>query len=142
MEKRITYGISLILLLTIALGLYCWLRHSPDDPFAGIKPADVHIAARDLVSIFTKNESLADREYLYKTLSVRGVIKAIKKDGTGSYMVYLTAGPEWPACVSCSLDSLYTHQSFTLRVGDSTILRGICAGRLMDVVLLQCIIEK
>jgi hypothetical protein len=40
------------------------------------------------------------------------------------------------------LDSQFNAQYPALQTGDSLRLLGICTGRLKDVILVQCIIEK
>jgi hypothetical protein len=142
MEKRIKYGIALLLLLMAGLAIYGYLHHLPGGSPLPLKEADISIAARDLVSVFDKNETLSDRKYVYKVLSVRGVIKKIRKNEDGNYIIYLGSNPEPGPSVSCSLDSLYNSHSLSLKAGDSATIRGTCAGRLTDVVLIQCIIEK
>lgn len=143
MEKRIKYGGFLLLLVMAGLAIYGYLYHLSGQPPLLIKEADISIAARDLVNVFDSNEALSDRKYLYKILSVRGIIKKIRKNEQGNYTVYLLgSNPDTSSSVSCSLDSLYNHYSLSIKAGDSLTIRGDCVGHLFDVNLVQCIIEK
>jgi putative nucleic acid binding protein len=147
MEIRKKYR-SIMLLLLPALLLVSYFIIKSGKLLSGeshiIHKADFHLAARDLSCVFTHDELQSDQRYLYKTLSVSGVINKVRKDESGNYMVSLR-GNDFPGqsfSISCTLDSLYNQHSSSLKTGDSTTIRGICAGVLHDVVLLQCIIEK
>jgi hypothetical protein len=141
MHKRMKYGWTLLLSFVAGLATYFLLFHSSWCPDTRLKDAAVQISPRDLLHVFDKNEAAFDREYLNKVLSVRGVIKKIKKSGADNITLYLGKDPEQGPSISCSLDSLYNHPAL-LKPGDSVTIRGTCAGRLMDIILIQCIIEK
>jgi hypothetical protein len=151
MEKRIKYGGSLLLLLLAAMALYVYIYeyHLSVNSPGPIKPAEARMTAHELVSLFDSSETLSGRKFFYKVLSVRGIVKKIRKNDQGSYTVDLggsvTAGRNSynePAYVSCSLDSAYNTLPPPLEAGDSTSIRGICAGYLSNVLMVQCIIEK
>lgn len=136
------YGWTLLLSFVAGLATYCLFFHSSWCSHSGPKDAAIQIAPRDLLHIFNKNELSFDRDYLNKVLSVHGVIKKIKKNEADHYTLYLGNDPEKGPSISCSLDSRYDHSPFLLKTGDSVAIRGSCAGRLMDIILIQCIIEK
>ncbi len=142
MEKRMKYRMTLLLSFVAGLAIYCLLFHSSWCSDPRLKDATVKISSGDLLANFNESEAFFDREYLSKVLSVRGIIEKIKKDRKDQYILYLGKDPEKGPSVACSLDSLYNHSSLALRPGDGVTLRGICAGRLSDIILIQCIIEK
>lgn len=141
MERRTKYGILFLVFLTAGLGLYGILQQA-----SGVNKilaqADMHITAPGLTASFVGNEKLADSLYLNKVVSVRGFFQQLIDDGSGNYIVRLSGDRSGKATVDCHLDSLYTREELLLRSGDSVIIRGTCAGRWVNVVLLQCIIEK
>ncbi|MES1159269.1 MAG: hypothetical protein ABUM51_00785 [Bacteroidota bacterium] len=141
MEKRIKYGTTLLLLLISGLLVYGYFYHLSGGRTSPAK-ADSKVTARDLISLADKNEALFDRLYLYKTLSVGGVIKDIERSKSGSYTLSLGGDTNIPTSINCPLDSLYNSRTLSLRKGDSCSVRGTCAGRLADISLVQCIIEK
>ena len=141
MTKKIRSRIILILLFTLGLAITGWFLHQPWGP-AAIKKADVQIGARDLTRLFCSNESVSDQQYLYKTLSVRGVIKNIRKNNPHDYTVWLAGNSGLSSSVSCRMDSNWYNRDRPLRTGDSVVIRGTCAGRFMDVILLRCILER
>jgi hypothetical protein len=141
MEKRVKYGGILLLFLIVGLLLYGYFFHiSHTQSPLSFKTA-IHVNAGDLIRLSNRNESLFDRQYLYKVLSVRGVVQKIKKNRDG-ITVLLEGPPSLPQAVSCSLDTLYNSRQPDLRPGDSCTILGNCAGSLKDVILLQCIVKK
>jgi hypothetical protein len=141
MERRIQYGIFFLLFLATGLFVYGLFFHSM--PGSGIfAKADVHIGAADLSAGFDSHEGLSDSLYLDKVLSVSGVVRKIRKNGSGNYTLSLGNRSSPVPAVSCILDSSYNHRPAPVTEGDSLTVLGTCAGQLTNVVLLQCIIEK
>lgn len=136
------YRTTLLLSFVAGLAIYCLFFHSSWCRGNQIKDAALKISSKDLMANFDKSEAFFDREYLSKVLSVGGVIEKIKKDETDHYTVYLGRNPEKGPAIACSLDSLYDHSTLGFKPGDGITLRGTCAGRLSDIILTQCIIEK
>lgn len=154
MDSRKKYKPTFLLLLIPGLLLLGYIFFRSGNLLSNAPPiihkADFHVAARDLFCVFTSNELQSDQRYLYKTLSVSGIINKVQKTESGNYIVSLGGSndpqeqrsQEQSYSVNCTLDCLYNQHSPSLRTGDSATIRGICAGVLHDVVLLQCIIEK
>ena len=139
MQRRTIYGILLSLFLLSGLlicGFFCRPRPAP------LVRADIFVSPDNLTASFDSNEALSDSLYLYKVLSVGGSITKILKRESGNYII--TLGNETPgrSVVECNLDTIYNHQFLSLKNGDSVTIRGTCAGRLQNVILMQCIIEK
>ena len=141
MERRIQYGIFLLLFVAASLSIYGFFFHSAPGSQV-IAKVDTHISAGDLAAAFDNHEGLSDSLYLFKVLSVSGVVKKLRKTGSGTYTVSLGDRTSTTATISCILDSTNSQHSISLMPGDSLTIWGTCAGRLSDVVLVQCIIEK
>jgi hypothetical protein len=141
MERRTKYGIFLLVFLIAGLAIY-GILYQLDAGVKDLAKADIHISAPGLTASFEGNEGLADSLYLYKVLSVSGVIQQLIDDGSGKYIVRLSGDRSGKTMVDCHLDSLYTRDDLLLRAGDSVTVRGTCAGQWVNVILLQCIIEK
>jgi hypothetical protein len=145
MEKRIRSGIILMLPLIMGLAVYGWISHFSEAGPAAIRQADAEIDARALVDLSNHNEALFNQEYLYKTLSVSGIIREIRRgtpSGPGDYTISLAGISGLPGVVKCCMDSTYDRHESGLMAGDSVVIRGTCAGRFMDVILLECILER
>ena len=135
------YVIGILLLLvsiSLAAGLFC----RPPSGAISMAKADGSISSARLASSFDSNEALSDSLYLYKVISVRGVVQKIVRRDPGGYILTLDGRTPGKAAVDCHLDSIYNNRYLPLRNGDSVSLRGTCAGRLFNVILMQCIIEK
>lgn len=141
MEKRVKYGGILLLFLTIGLLLYGSFYHLSENSSPELAKASIPVNASDLIGLSEKDEASFNHQYLYKVLSVRGVIRKVKKTHSG-VTVLLGGHAALPEFISCNLDTLYTSRQPDLHTGDSCTIQGNCAGRLKDIVLLQCIIER
>ena len=141
MEKRIKYGTILLISLIIGLGLYGYFFHLYGASDGNIRRADAHITANELSGIADKNEAFFNTQYLYKVVSVRGIVREVRKNDAG-YVISIGNTPSPSSVVSCIMDSIYLHRSPSLKTGDSCAIRGTCAGHLKVVVLLSGIIEK
>jgi hypothetical protein len=114
----------------------------PDTTLSSMPGSDFRMPAYELISRYDSNEPGTNDQYLNKILSVSGVIKSISKTDSGGYALYLGSHTDLPVAIYCSLDSLYNPHRLFLRPGDSTIIRGTCFGRVHDIIMTQCIIEK
>ena len=137
MLHRPKYVIGMLLMLA-SLGTGC---HSTPGS-APMTKADGFLSSTQLSSSFDNNETLSDSLYLYKVLSVHGTIQKIVRRESGSYVITLDSRTPCRTMVDCTLDSIYNSRYLPLNDGDSITLRGTCAGRLLNVLLMECIIEK
>ena len=141
MQRRTIYSRFLPLLLLSGLSIYgSFCRNNPH-PGPLVK-ADIFVNSADLAASFDSNEAFSDSLYLYKVLSVRGLIEKILKRESGNYVITLGGRVPGMVVVDCILDTVYDHRFLSLKNGDSIIIRGTCAGRLQNVLLMHCIIEK
>ncbi|HEV3326609.1 MAG TPA: hypothetical protein VG052_13420 [Puia sp.] len=141
MERRTRYGTILLLILTTGLFIYGFFFHSwPSDQPAA--KANLSITAGELALAFDRNESRSDSLFLHKALSVRGIIRQISENGSGGYTATMEGNSPDGTAVEGHMDSRYNSRYAALKAGDSLRLLGICAGRLGNVILVQCIIEK
>src|SRR5579859_223313 len=137
MERRTKYGIMLLIGLIAGLAIYGFL-HQIYGGNKALARAEVHITAPELVASFDRDEGQADSLYLYKVISVSGILRELSAKGPGDFVVRLAGDGPGKALVDCHLDSLYNTDDLSLRAGDSVTIRGTCAGRWLNVTLLQC----
>jgi hypothetical protein len=141
MERRTRYGIFLLAFLIAGISLYGFFSQLQGGRRM-LANADVRVSAAALTAAFDRNERAADSLYLYKVISVSGVLQQVVQDGPGNYIARLAGDRNGKALVDCHLDTLYQRDNAGLRTGDNVTIRGTCAGRWSNVILLQCIIEK
>lgn len=115
-----------------------WVYKEPDKS-VGNRSTDIIISAGQLVKAFEEDENSANAKYLNKIIEVTGIIKSITENDKEICVVIkddnATAG------VSCSFD-LSTIEKSNFVPGKSIIVKGICNGFLMDVVLNKCVVIK
>jgi hypothetical protein len=140
MNRRTKHTLFLLLGIVTGLSLcglfYHMLVRQP------MSAPDMVLSASALTDAYDNNEGRADSLYLYKKLSVRGVLNRLHKNESGRYVATLDGRYPGRTAVDCILDSLYSPAPPELRRGDTLTIRGRCAGRSLNVILVQCIIEK
>ena len=119
------------------IGFYLWNK-----PHAAIGKPDLAVLATELANEFTKDEVAATAKFMgssTKTLiiQVSGTISGVKKDTSG-IAIYLDTGDPING-VSCVLDRFTEQPRTDYRVGELVTLKGICTGKLTDVVVDRCV---
>ena len=135
--KRKILGFGIIIAGIVAcLGLY--LFQKPAERVI-TQDAEFNVKATDIFNEFDKNESLANKKYLNKIVSVKGEISDISAVDSVGINVMLTADNPLFG-VSCQLP--FGAPDSSLKVGDEVQITGLCTGKLMDVVLVRCRVEN
>ena len=140
MNRRTKYGAYLLLVLLTGLSVcglifHLFVKQPPSPP-------DAVLSAPALTDAYDNGEGQADSLYLYKILSVRGALYQWHKNESGHYVATLEGHFPGKTAIDCILDSLYTADPPNFKRGDTLTVRGRCDGRSLNVVLVQCIIEK
>lgn len=130
-----------VLLIVLAIGIVSvsygfYLLHK--------KPADVRklsadfsISAATIVNAFSDNEQEANKKYLDKVIDVKGKVADIKLEANGNTTLFLDSGNPL-ASVTCSFYNDEAASVKSVKKGDEVIVKGMCTGFLMDVVLNKC----
>ena len=140
MNRRTQYGFFALFGLITGLSLCGLIFHVfVKRP---LSPPDVVLSAPALTDAYDNGEGHADSLYLYKKLSVKGSLSRLHKNESGQYVATLEGRYPGRTAVDCILDSLYSPTPPEVKRGDTLIIRGRCAGRSLNVTLIQCIIEK
>jgi hypothetical protein len=127
-----------ILLAIVALGLvvgtitFLYVFRKPVDSVASQK-ADIVIQADSIVVAFETNENEANARFLDKVVEVKGTIAEITSDTSGYNIVIRNS--DAVSGVSCLLGKEQAEKAKALKVGENIVLKGVCTGFLMDVVL-------
>ena len=140
MNRRTKFGVYLLLVLvtgTSIFGLLFHLRNRQPLP-----APDMVLSAPALTDAYDSGEGHADSLYLYKKLSIRGSLCRLQKNESGQYVATLEGRYPGRTAVDCILDSLYAPAPPEIKRGDTLTVRGRCAGRSLNVILVQCIVEK
>lgn len=119
------------------IGVALYLYHKPHKDIRRA-PADFKTSAAALFEEYSDNESAANAKYLDKIIEVSGVIKEINNSEDGELSITLESESEMFGVI-CQMDPFTQHDLSGLTEGHEVVLKGICTGMLMDVVLVRCV---
>jgi hypothetical protein len=136
-SKRKILGIGIMVAGVIA-SVALYLYQKPADRVV-TQDAEYSVNAIDIFNEFDANEAQANKKYLNKVVSVAGEVSDISAvDSIGINIVLTSENPLFG--VSCQLP--FGAPDSSVKVGDLVQITGLCTGKLMDVVLVRCRIEK
>jgi hypothetical protein len=137
MKKKIFIGVIIAVVAAIAIGVY--LFNKPHQSISGDSPAFI-LDAKSLANEYETNEAQANSKYLGKVVEVSGSISEKVKDSKGK--ITLTLQGADLSGVGCEFEPGAQKELSDLHEGEKVIVKGICTGVLMDVVLVDCVIKK
>lgn len=133
--KYIAIGIVLLVLTGFLIANY-FLNKPAARTIEG--DADYQVDAHQLYTQFEEDEEKANEKYLNKIIAVRGKITDISEPDSLGFTV--TLGTDGMFGISCEVADV--EKTRFINVGDSITMKGLCTGKLMDVVLVKCIVEE
>jgi hypothetical protein len=133
--KKIIF--SIIGIAAIAAGFGFYLFNKPHQSIENTTAA-ASTFANNLVAEFEANENTANQKYLGKIVEVKGIISDQSTDEHGVVNVVLQGGDL--AGVGCQFEKTVKLTDLSLQKGQQIIVKGICTGMLMDVVLVDCVL--
>jgi hypothetical protein len=121
-----------------AAATYGFKEYSRKVPDTHELTAAFQIDAVDLVNKFDADAFAATDQYADKVIEVRGFVGSIHLTDT-SGTVLLKAGTSISSVV-CQVDKKNLGEIKQLHHGEMVIIKGICSGYLMDVIMVRCIL--
>lgn len=98
------------------------------------------LSAKQLISDFRNDETIATKKYLDKAITVTGEIKSIRNLDNHSIVISLEDAMEG---VSCTIDSAdiatYASKLAHYKTGSRGTFKGRCSGMLMDIQVINCV---
>ena len=134
MKKKLAIIIFAALTGTAAYGFY--LYNKPVASLADQK-ALYTVSATRLMREYQENEAASNSRYLGKILKVKGKISDIVTDEKGTLTIHLETDDAF--VVSCQLADDQKKNIASLSKNAEVMLKGVCTGILMDVVLVDCV---
>ena len=133
--KKITKYIFIIGLLGIFIGYKMYNK-----PHINVaeKPVEITIIANTLLADFSSDETKANTKYLDKIIAVKGMVTNVEFNGEKA-AISLQTKDDFGSVV-CYLVKDEVKKSAAIKEGQEVILKGICTGFLMDVILVKCVI--
>ncbi len=135
--KKLIIGSALLLLVLAGVMLY--MNYDFRAGIAKEEP-DYVIDARTLFAEYDADEDAANQKYLGKTIEVSGDINHIDKT-TDPVTISLEAGAVMGNLV-CELSKTVEVDVTGIEEGEKITIKGSCSGKLLDVILVNCIIVE
>ncbi|MEO6167926.1 MAG: hypothetical protein ABIO46_14055 [Chitinophagales bacterium] len=127
-------------LIWLSLGLFGWYYvNRPTATLAGTT-ADFSVKSPVIYSQFNEDEESANQQYLGKVIEVSGTVQDLKVEENGELTITLKGDEMFG--VSCKMTGNGDKIAQKIKKGDGVTVKGICSGKLMDVVLVNCSLLK
>ena len=139
MKTYVKIALAVVMFIAIAgIGVGLYLFNLKPKNLSKAKP-DLVIAAFDLQKAFEENEGAATAKYVNKVLEVSGEISSVKPGENSSVSVALKTSNDMSSVI-CTFPP--STKPAALTPGTSVVIRGVCSGYLMDVLLNNCAIAE
>ncbi len=135
--RKLIIGSALLLLVLAGVMLY--MNYDFRAGIAKEEP-DYVIDARTLFAEYDADEDAANQKYLGKTIEVSGDINHIDKTND-PVTISLEAGGVMGNLV-CELSKTVEVDVTGIEEGEKITIKGSCSGKLLDVILVNCIIVE
>lgn len=140
MKKIFKHLLSLIVVsgfLIIAFGSDD--QESTESEISTVQPS-ITVSAEKLYSDYEDNGVAADGKYKGKVIRVTGVVNNIDRDIMDNIYVTLK-GDQYFGDIQCFFSESYVGIASQLSKGQRITVKGMCDGKLMNVMLNGCVIE-
>jgi len=117
----------------LAGGVGYYMYNKPKAAMESMQSYSV-LQAADLVQKFETDESAAEEEFLDKTIEVSGIVKEKNESGI------ILEGSDEITGVLCEFEN--PSDLASVEIKQKIVVKGICTGKLLDVVLSRCIVVK
>lgn len=109
-------------------------------PLADIKKADVDITitAQNLLDDYKKDEDLANKKYVDNIVQIKGEISKISVENGNSVITLKDLNGE--SGIMCHLLPEENLNILKLKKGSQIIIKGVCTGNLLDVIMVRCVL--
>ncbi len=135
-KKLLIFG-CLAAVIGGGVGYYMWNK-----PHAEIGQPNFTTTATALAAEFSTDEAKATAKYVGSmdkmiVVQVSGTVASVENDTSGVSISLETGDPM--NGVSCVLDKFTKQAKTDFKVGETVTLRGLCTGKLSDVVIDRCV---
>jgi len=133
--KKLIKGAIIVLILVITCIWYFIFYHPSCYKRDVAKENSVIVNAVNMVKQYKENEDSANLKYLNKVVEIKGIISSVDKNQKGEVTLILK-GPDEFSNVFLTLQ----NNKNRVNPGESVVLKGICTGYLMDVIVIDAIV--
>jgi tRNA_anti-like len=135
-KQKLKWGLLVVVTACIIGSIYGWSEFNRKHiSTTEIKPAFKKTAA-ELVQDFETDETYANKMYNDKVVAVKGNI--LKLENNDSVHNIMLKGTTAISSVLCQFENNNAEIFENKKEGDEIIIKGVCTGLLMDVILVRC----
>lgn len=134
-KKKILFFPVLFLLILISITFLQIFK--PAKNLVKVKP-DFIVTSNELFDDFSTNEELANSKYIGKIILIQGAIEEIIHN-EGQTIIILQTDDLFSG-ISCRLSDAENSKTEFLEQGQSIRIKGQCSGKLIDIILNNCVI--
>ncbi len=132
--------VLLLLLAAILIGGIGYYNYSKPTPSANELKTDFSFSAKDFYQEFDTNEEVATQKYQNKVIEVEGNVDSTFSNDQGGKIILINSEGGMGNIIFELDTSINLSKTYTK--GDRLKLKGICSGKLIDVVLNRSIVIK
>lgn len=133
--KRSLVAIVILAIIAILTFLYSYFQYYKPRQTVSESKTELKADARTLFNDFKENENLAGTKYLNKIIEVRGVVAEIDSSG-GNFAIMLSTGSA--GFINCAM----TGRIENTNLNNEIKIKGKCAGYMLDVIMVDCVINN
>ncbi|WP_300601513.1 hypothetical protein [Niabella sp.] len=133
--------LQLLLIAVLLGGGYAYYQYNRKPADVKAEQPEITTDAAALVTAFSNDESAANRKYVEKIIAVTGKVTDVKIDTMGQATVFLDSSDPTTS-VTCSFYDTEATAVKKLSTGQQVTIKGVCTGKLIDVVLNKCSIVQ
>jgi exonuclease VII large subunit len=100
--------------------------------------ADIEVLAQNILEDYRKDELTANKKYVGNLIQIQGKVSKITIENGNSVISLKDINDE--SSIMCHMSPEENLKALKLKDGDQIVLKGICTGYLMDVIMVRCII--
>jgi len=131
--KKTWLAVGMIATLIISGIVYGYYQYNKPRDSAAAGVTEIRVEAGGILHDFETDELAATKKYLGKIIEVKGRVEAIDSV-SGNFSVLLATGS--PALINCAM----TGPVPAVQLNEEIHIKGRCAGYMMDVMLVDCVI--
>ena len=128
-----------MLLLLAAGGAYYYMNHDFRNNVGRQRP-DFEMTSAALLQEFEQAESASNDKYLGKLIEVTGEIESFSEEDGKTTISLKTEDPM--SAIVCELNPNLVPPDLRIEEGKRISIKGACSGKLMDIILVNCVISK
>ena len=132
--KVTLFSVLILVVIIIGMGIYLYNKKPADLQNSKV---DYKISATLLATAFERDETAATVKYVNKVLEVNGIV--VSSMANDQNVVTIALKTEKPLTfVICTFQDLGGLRQ--PGVGEEIVLRGVCSGTLIDVLMNNCVL--